>query len=561
MTLTAIVLFGIVVFFNAIVSSRGSVRLDMTQDHIFTVSPAAKNILSHLRVPVQVTFYVTDRAQMPTALKTLEQDVGDKLREFEVASKGMLTYKVLDPSADEELAERIIQKGIRPFQVQSIEKDEIGLKRVYSAMEVSYLDKDAEIIPQVLPQSLETLEYEICSAVVKLTRDKDPVVAVYASRESLDPQMVQFYLQMGQPIPEPQDLYAQIPDILRSQNYDVRSIELTEASPIPAECNTLLIMEPKDLADRQRYEINAFLQRGGNVMIAVQRYKYDYNPSRLGGFDVTPREIVTGAGPLLEAYGLPVSDLVFLDNNMTVLSIPSTRNVGGLRLQVQEPVQKPVQITISQGQFNNDTSISNRIGELLFLWGSRLNPNLDGIERSDLEYTPLFFSSDQSWETASTGAPLTNADLVFNEATATPRAPLAALLVGNIPNAYENGNIPLWSDTDSVTTAQVEEFDPVTGKLLVVGCGRMFGDVAIQGANNGLLFLNCVDALTLGEDLIKVRAKSYTQRVIGPVGEEKKLAWRLFATVLVPVLVAAFGLARLIRRRREQSLYLAAQGG
>ena len=158
------------------------------------------------------------------------------------------------------------------------------------------------------------------------------------------------------------------------------------------------------------------------MLVAVQRYKYDYNPSRFGGFDVTPREITTGIDPLLDTYGLPVSNEVFLDNNMTVLSIPSTRNVGGLRLQVQEPVQKPVQIMVGQGQFNSETSISNRIGELLFLWGNRLLPNTDGFERNELEYTPLFFSSDEAWETAATGGPLTNADLVFNEATAAPRS-------------------------------------------------------------------------------------------------------------------------------------------
>ena len=63
--------------------------------------------------------------------------VVDKLEEFSVISGGRLSFSVVDPSKDEELAERIAAKGIRPFQVQTIDRDAMGIKLVYSALEIS----------------------------------------------------------------------------------------------------------------------------------------------------------------------------------------------------------------------------------------------------------------------------------------------------------------------------------------------------------------------------------------------------------------------------------------
>ena len=148
-------------------------------------------------------------------------------------SDGNVEYSVVDPSENEELKEKIANKGIRPFQVQTVEKDAMGIKLVYSAMEIGYLDKDPEILPQILPQSLETFEYDVCSAISRLTRDMDPVVAVYASRQQIDPQMMQMYLQMGQQPPEPPEVYGNVMELLRGQAYDVRRCRSPRTRPFP----------------------------------------------------------------------------------------------------------------------------------------------------------------------------------------------------------------------------------------------------------------------------------------------------------------------------------------
>lgn len=555
---TAFLLLGIVVFVNGILGRFSLGRFDLTEDNIYTIGDAAKEVLSQLDVPVQVKLYLTSPEEMPSGLQTLERDLVDKLSEFRVASNGNLSFSVLDPSADDELAEKLAQLGVRPFQVQSIERDEVGIKLVYASMGIVYKDKEEEIIPQVLPQSLTTLEYDICSRISKLTRDSDPVVAIYSSKQQMDPQIMQMYMQMGQQPPPPQDLYTQIEQYLHQESYDVRRTDITQESPIPDDAKTLLVLQPRDLGERQRYEINRFVQRGGNLLVATQRYEYNYNPGTRGGFNITPTQQTTGIDELLASYGVSVSSDLLMDANMEILSIPSTRNLGGLQIQVQEPVQAPNQIKVSEGQFNEELSISNRIGSLLYLWGSRLSLDDALLSEAGVKETTLFTASDMAWEREFMPGPLTASAFEPDPDRDASKAPLAVLLEGDLPNAFAEGNIPAWSaGTDSLGPQPVESFAAAESKVLVVGCAKMFDDNMLAAANNALFFLNAVDAMTLGDQLIAMRSKAQAQRLIEPVSDERKLFLRFFAIGLVPILVAVLGTVRNLRRRQESAAYWA----
>ena len=103
-SLVALLLTAVVILANAVFGGLSPVRIDLTDEGLYTVSPAARRILSDLKVPVQVKFYVTSRDELPPELQTLERDIVDKLAEFSVISDGQLSYSVVDPSNDEELA-------------------------------------------------------------------------------------------------------------------------------------------------------------------------------------------------------------------------------------------------------------------------------------------------------------------------------------------------------------------------------------------------------------------------------------------------------------------------
>lgn len=555
----ALLLLGIVVFFNGIVGRMDLGRFDLTEDQLYTMSDATAEVLGELDVPVQVKFYINSRDQLPTQLQTLERDVVDKLDEFRVASGGNLSFTVVDPSGDEELQEKLTAKGIRPFQVQSIERDAMGIKVVWSAMTVAYKDKDEEVIPQVLPQSLPTLEYDLVRSITKLTRVRPPKVALYASRQALDPQMVQMYMQMGQEPPQPQEVYTQVTQFLQQEGYEVAPTELSASSPIADDADVLVVLAPRSLSDAQRFLVDRFVQRGGSLFLAAQGHEFSYQPGRTGGFSFAAQQVNPGVGPLLASYGVELSDGILLDTNMETLAIPSTRNVGGLRFQVQEPVQAPMQIAVGPEQMNDEVAITQNLGQLLYLWGSRLLLREGQLQEHDIEATTLFTSSGQAWEVEFTPGPLSPRQLSPEGQDPVGESPLAVLLAGDLPSSFEGRTPPAGAlgEDEAAAAADTVSYAAAQSRVVVVGDAKMFEDQMIQAGSNALLLLNVVDALALGDRLIEIRAKAYTQRLLEPVGDQARLLWRLFAIVLVPVLVAGVGITRALRRRREQAAWLA----
>ncbi len=554
----AALLLAIAVFLTLVLGNLPGARLDLTEDGIYTMSPASVKILGALKVPVQVKYYVTPVDKMPTELRTLERDVTDKLRDYQGASDGMLQFQVIDPQDNEELQNQLGQKGIRPFQVQSIERDEIGVKIVWSAMTIAYKDKPEEVVPQVLPQLLPTLEYELVSRVYRLTNEQKPKIALFAPRQPIDQQTMMMYLQAGMQPPEPRDVYQGVRQYLSEEHYVVDQVDLTAESRIPADAQVLLVLNPRDLNERQAYEINRALSNGLNTIIAAQAHEYEYQPGMRGGFTISATPGKSGLEEMLKAFGLGVQEDHFFDTSLQVLSIPRTQSVGGLRFQTNEPVKAPMQILVTQPQMNEASSLTNRIGSLLYLWGTPVTLGQSELLRHKLETVTLFTSSDRSWTADLTPGVVPGSYFNPDNQKFGGRQPLAVLVSGTFPDAFQGRALPPWppaGDGTAPATDSSPALAPKPAQLLLVGCAKMFDDAVIGAADNAPLLLNAVDALAHGSDLISIRSKASTDRTIRPVTDGEKFMFRLLAVVLVPVLLAVYGISRAAVRRREAQAY------
>ena len=193
----AVLLASIAIVINMIFDNANFGRFDLTADQVYNISPSVGKILNDLEAPIDITYYVSSSEKMPTQWKNLERDVIDKLKELKMASNGKLDYTVFDPSAEEEkeayeeekaseagqdfvtgqsekrptrkkIAERLYEKGVIPFGVQSTARDEFAIKRVYSSLVLSYLDRKEDVIAEVRPETFGNLEYEIMSRIYKL---------------------------------------------------------------------------------------------------------------------------------------------------------------------------------------------------------------------------------------------------------------------------------------------------------------------------------------------------------------------------------------------------------
>lgn len=558
--LAILLLLAIAIFVTSLLGDTRGKRVDLTEDRLYTLSESAQAILSRLAVPVQVKYYVTRKDKMPTGLKNLERDIADKLRDYSDASGGMLQFSVHDPSDDEQLQELLAGKSVRPFQVQSVEKDEIGVKLIYSALTIAYKDKQEEILPQVLPGSLTTLEYELVSRVFRLTQERKPVLAVYAPKPRLDPQTAGMYAQMGMQPPELPDSWESLMRLLDQEHYDVRRIDLTADSPVPDDADALLVMGPENLNPRQAWELGRALHEGVGTVMAVQNLVYDYGAAPRGGFRITARQRRSGLEGLLQQYGLAVRGEQLFDAEHEVLSIPRTQNLGGMRFQTAEPVRAPMHIAVRGAQMNRDLAITNRIESLFYMWGTDLAKDPARLAGLNLGCRTLFTSSARAWRKGFSPDPLTMADVNPQGHELESRLPLAYLVDGQFPPP--DGERPDWpavmpANGEAATPAAEEPavMAPAPGQLVLTGCAKLFEDPFIQAGQNAMLLLNAVDALALAGELIGIRSKLITQRSIESLESGQKLFYRIVVVALLPMLFALYGILRLVMRRKDSAAY------
>ncbi len=564
---------GIFILGNWFLSGFNVGRFDLTQGHIYTVSGTSKKILRALKAPVTVKLYISPEEKMPAGMKTLESDISGKLEEFRLASGGKFQYKILHMEAvnavrdakegrKDSLESELSQKGVQPFQVQSIEADEVGVKLIYSSMSIAYKEKPEEILPRIMPETLNELEYLLISKIFRMTLSEIPRVAIMAPYEerNIDPQMQMLLAQLGAGAPQGyrEDKYELLPMALKYEGYETDRIRLSEEEPIPAGTKTLVIAEPSRLSKRQLYEISRFVAGGGSLLLAVQNYEYDYRPMGRS-LTLMPLAKTPGINALIKQWGLRVSKKILIDEQHETINMSGGARLGPFDIPV--PVKLPIQILIPPSGMNADFSITSRLSSLFYLWGTALEIDTQKAAAQGLKVTTLLKSSPNSREIPFKPGPMRAGDLINPQgAQGQGSFPLAVYAEGIFKDVYAGQAAPLWKKPKPREKQPAVEnpalVPPASAKILLIGAATIFQKQLAQGGGHMNFFLNAVDAMTLGDDLVKIRSQHVTDRSIGRTSTAAKLAWRLFVTLFVPLSIVFTGTLRVFWRRQTKEKYM-----
>ncbi|MDQ1256405.1 MAG: transp aux protein, partial [Candidatus Hydrogenedentes bacterium] len=317
---------------------------------------------------------------------------------------------------------------------------------------------------------------------------------------------------------------------------------------------------PRSLSDRQRWEINRALVSGKSVIIAVQNYEWDYRPSGKG-MSVTRRDEQPDVNPLLEQYGLGVSEDILMDANNVSLQVRSNDAIAALMGQ-GIAAKYPIHVLVNNESMDSETSITGRLSSIFYLWGTALNIDAEKLKQFGLEAKTLMESSDKAWTKP---ASQTLGGNVFDQPTdGLKKFPLMALVKGQFPDAFKDKERPAWPEPPQAPNqpppppkpeeAAATPVTPAPGQLILMGCSEMFKKNFLQQGNLDL-FLNSVDAVTLGEDLVNVRGKKPVDRAITKPEDATRTFWKVVNYGLVSTIIAAIGILTAVLRRRGRNAY------
>ncbi|WP_395741198.1 Gldg family protein [Prosthecobacter sp.] len=276
--ITALLILAVIVALNFLVGGVGfgNLRLDLTEDGLFTLSKGTKNILGRINpdAPVVIKFYATnDDRVMPPLLKPHARSIEDLLLEFEKQSHGNVALEVIHPNPDTDAEDDAKNDEIRGIQVNQ-EGDHI-----YLGLTIQSLDLK-EVLPFLNPEDATAFEYEVARAIVKVIKPTEMVASPAGLRppteEEVKRRKVTIGIMSAMPIagvpsmpfqqqrgPEPWEVVRQI-----KANYETRDIPMT-ADKIDSDITVLLVVHPADVSKTTEFAIDQYLLGGGNVIAFV----------------------------------------------------------------------------------------------------------------------------------------------------------------------------------------------------------------------------------------------------------------------------------------------------
>lgn len=473
---------------------RGA-RVDLTENHLYTLAPGTRHILGTIPEPIHLYFFFSASATGKTPFfRSYAGRVRDMLRDFAQQSGGRITFTEVDPVPFSDEEDRATQFGLQGIRLDnSADPLFMGIAGTNSV-------GDDQVIPFVDPRKEAFLEYDLAKLVYSLAHPKHPVVGLLSSlpiSAGFDP--------MTQQIRQPWAIVNQL-----RQVFDIRQLEpgLTQ---IADDVQLVMLVHPKNLGDQALYALDQFVLRGGRLMVFVDPWA-EADPGTADAADpmAGPGQRSSNLQRLFDAWGISVTSDSFVGDNRYAL-------------QVMGPDGRPVRdiglLGVSQDGLDQDDVVTAGLSLVNMGYAGAISAR----EKAAVTITPLVHSSDLA-------APLGTAGLAFMQdptlllASFKPtgqRYTLAARLSGKVPTAFPDGPPPgmpagtpaqIREASEPVNIVVVADTDLLSDRLWVQ-TQNFFGQrVANAFANNGDFVVNALDNLLGSNDLIGIRARASFSR-------------------------------------------------
>ncbi len=493
-------------------------RLDATAESIYSLSPGTKKLLGKIEEPVVLDLYFSkDATGLPIAYKNYAARVTEMLRQYVRASHGKLTLNVINPQADTPQEEKATAAGLTPQVSQQ------GGDQFFFGLVVTQADQQKNI-PAFTPQREQFLEYDLSKLIYGVQQLDKPKLGLLTSLpiQGTDPQQMQMMMMMRQQ-PQPGQYVADE----WAQSFNLVKVEQT-ATELPAGLDSLAIIHPENVSPKLQFAIDQFLLSGKPVFLAVDPSSQYFK--RQGGQQAMmggPTPNVSSDLPvLLNAYGItydPQKVVGDLENATQVQT-----GAGGV-------ARYPIWLSLRKNNFSAKSLPTAQLSSAMFIESGSVAQKTG----SNLTFTPLVQTSDQSGDIASMMLQFAQPDDVAKQITPSGKKTIAALVTGKFKSAFPDG-APKDEEKKDDAAKPDEKKDAkkpepkaadslkeskTTSTLFVIADTdwlfddyslrkfNFFGQSAAEPFNDNLAFAsNTVEFLGGSQDLISIRGKGTSLR-------------------------------------------------
>ena len=425
-----------------LISFLPSLRIDLTEDNLYTLSDGTRNIVSNLQQPIELMFFYSDSAiEDVPQIRSYGNRVQELLQEIVIASNGNLRLSVIDPEPFSEEEDLATQYGIRAVPVtQGGEGVYFGLVVTQDAeAEIPFQMRISETMPLVRPDQEEFLEYEFMKLITQVDNPDRSIIGLVTDLDidgGFDPLSGQGTQQW------------MIMDLVR-QLYEVQRVDIT-GETIDEEIDILMVVHPQSLSEQMLYAIDQFVMRGGSTLLFLDP-NADSMVSRSPQGNLIPAGMSSELPGLLEAWGIEFDNSKVLADNELALRV--------MMGQGQRPVPHLGMLGVQRNFLTQGDIITNRLETINFSSTGAIAE----AEGSNTDFEPLIVSSADAMLMDRTFIEsVTDPSVLFDEFESVEQSfVIAARISGIIESAFPDGR-PIAEEESEEATIGVEEGDATT---------------------------------------------------------------------------------------------------
>jgi ABC-2 type transport system permease protein len=516
---------------------------------------------------ILLTAFIT-RESLPDALSELPERITRVAEELQELSKGKLEFTMIDPDIKEspvtrkELQERY---GLQPLAFSIFSGETFYLHLVLQV---------GEEINRIYPAGDMTeadIRTEIEAALKRSVSGFLKTVGLWTPSEKPSPDL---YGRMQPPISSYQFLKTKL-----KENYTVKLVDLVSGR-IPGDVDTLLIIAPQGMTDKERFAADQYLMRGGALIVAAGNYALD----RAGhGSGLSLRRIDGGLKEMLASYGVDVCENLVLDTQNEPFPVPVTRDLGGFQIQEIHQVDYPYFVDVRKDGMDKESPILSGIAAVTMHWVSPIET--DQVKNQDRNLTVLLTSTENAWLNDATDIQPDferYPEIGFPVEGERKSRILAVTLKGRFESCFKDkpspfsGEEPTGKEPEKKEKEPEEEGDrepamqtisssPNSARLVVIGSGEFVNDTIINisrmsGQNrflNGLdLLENLIDWSVEDEDLLAIRSRGYHAKILKPMIKAEQTFWETTNYVIVILSLAVIAVFSVWTRKRQKPMML-----
>jgi len=500
-----------------------SLRVDLTRNRLYTLSPGTLNLLAGLQEPIKLRLYFSKKlAQDAGGLVAYAQRVQELLEQYVARARGRISLEVVDPQPytdDEDKA--------AAFGIEGKPATAAGEMFYFGLAGTNSTDQE-EVIPFFQESKEDSLEYDITRLVYTLANPKKRVIGLLTTLPMEGNPMARFTN------PGAESHAWSMVEAMR-QMFDVRTVA-PNAERIESDIDVLMIAHPQGLGQPTLYAIDQYVLGGGKVLAFLDPYcesqEVRQDPSNPMAAMMANR--ASDLGPLLGTWGLEMRpDDIAGDRD-------SAMRVGFKGAPVDYILYLGLRGDL--GCFSKDDLVTSKL-ELVNLATSGVLKTKAGatttvvpmlettkqsmvVDRSKIMFQPdpnellnSFVSGDQNLVLAArVSGPATTAFPDGKPKTEVPENGSEESPKADEPHAEQI------KESKAINVVVVADCDLLADNMWT-RTQSLFGQrLALAMANNGDFVINALDNLSGSNDLISLRSRGRFNRPFDRVAEIRREA-------------------------------------